>query len=70
MEWAIFSESVCARKASWLYYITFALRADSDIRKASDFVITTERLGFVLTKEVNVFLLRVHLVANKCTLNG
>ncbi len=31
----------------------------SDIRKASGFVITTEPLGFVLTKEVNVFLLRV-----------
>ncbi len=30
-----------------------------DIRKASGFVITTEPLGFVLTKEVNVFLLRV-----------
>ncbi len=30
-----------------------------DIRKASGFVSTTEPLGFVLTKEVNVFLLRV-----------
>ncbi len=36
-----------------------ALRAHSDIRKASGSVITTEPLGFVLTKEVNVFLLRV-----------
>ncbi len=37
----------------------------SDIRKASGFVITTEPLGFVLTKEVNVFLLRVHVVVVK-----
>ncbi len=37
------------------------MRAHSDIRKASGFVITTEPLGFVLTKEFNVFLLRVHL---------
>ncbi len=36
-----------------------ALRAHSDIHKASGFVITTEPLGFVMTKEVNVFLLRV-----------
>ncbi len=33
--------------------------AHSDIRTVSGFVITTEPLGFVLTKEVNVFLLRV-----------
>ncbi len=37
------------------------MRAHSDIRKASGFVITTEPLGFVLTKEVNVFLLRVNV---------
>ena len=36
-----------------------SLRAHSDIRAASGFVITTELLGFVLTKGVNVFLLRV-----------
>ena len=36
-----------------------ALRAHSDLRKASDFVITTEPLGVVLTKQVNDFLLRV-----------
>ncbi len=36
------------------------LGAHSDIRTASGFVITTEPLGFVLTKEVNVFLLRVN----------
>ena len=36
------------------------MRAHSDIRKASGFVVTMEPLGFVLTKGVNVFLLRVH----------
>ncbi len=39
------------------YYI--ALRADSDIGKASGFIITTGPLGFVLTKQVSLFLLRV-----------
>ncbi len=34
-------------------------KAHSDIRTANGFVITTEPLGFVMTKEVNVFLLRV-----------
>ncbi len=33
----------------------------SNIRKASGFVITTEPLGFVLTKQVNDLLLRVYL---------
>ncbi len=35
-------------------------KARGDIREASGFVITTEPLGFVLTKQVNDFLLRVH----------
>ncbi len=39
---------------------SIALQAHSDICKASGFVITTEPLGFVLTKQVNVFLLRVN----------
>ncbi len=33
----------------------------TDIREASSFVITTEPLGFVLTKQVNDFLMRVLL---------
>ncbi len=37
-----------------------ALRAHSDLRKASGFAITTEPLGFVLAKQVNDILLRVH----------
>ncbi len=36
-----------------------ALLAHSDIREASGFVVTTEPVGFVLTKQVNDFLLRV-----------
>ncbi len=42
-----------------------ALQAHSDLRKASGFVITTEPLGFVLTKQVNDILLRVYLLAEK-----
>ncbi len=38
---------------------TLAFRVQSNIREASGFVITTEPLGFVLTKQVNDFLLRV-----------
>ena len=36
-----------------------ALRTHSDVRETSGFVITTEPLGFVLTKQVNDFQLRV-----------
>ncbi len=34
---------------------------DIEIHKAGGFVITTKPLGFVLTKQVHDFLLRVHL---------
>ena len=41
-------------KETWKV-VFLALRAHSDILKANGFVITTGPLGFVLTKEVNVF---------------
>ncbi len=43
-----------------MYLSQLALRACSDIREASGFVITTEPLGFEITKQVNDFLLRVY----------
>ncbi len=43
----------------------FALQAHSDICEASGYVFTTEPLGFVLTKQVNDFLLRVYALAKK-----
>ncbi len=49
-----------------VFRVQLALRVHSDIRTASGFVITTEPLGFVLTKEVNVFLLRVLLPLDHC----
>ncbi len=55
----VYLQSNIVYKASANKIKTLALQAHSDIRKASGFVITTEPLGFVLTKEVNVFLLRV-----------
>ncbi len=36
------------------------LQAHSDLRKASGFVIAMEPIGFVYTKQVNDFLLRVY----------
>ena len=39
-------------------------KARSDIREASGFVITTEPLGFVITKQVNDFILRVLKLAS------
>ncbi len=41
----------------WECRINYVL--DWDLRKASVFVITTERLGFVLTKQAGDFLMRV-----------
>ena len=48
----------CVIVISLRYKVAF-FRVHSDIRKASGFVITTEPLGFVLTKRVGDFLLRV-----------
>ena len=48
-------------KAPILNKSQLALQAHSDIRKLSGFVITTEPLGFVLTKQVNDLLLRVYV---------
>ncbi len=45
-----------------------ALRAHSELCKASDFVIRTEPVGFVLTKQVNDFLLRVQGKRNEVIL--
>ncbi len=72
-----YAQSCTLRKKSWnevcfvhtLRFLCFVHRIEvgnvqSDIRKASGFVITMEPFGFVLTKEVNVFLLRVCQASN------
>ncbi len=61
-EYTLFSERSAHENHTCPVYSQLALRADSDIRKASGFVITTEPPGFVLTKEVNVLLLRVQML--------
>ena len=43
------------------FSILLHYKCSGDIRKASGFVITMEPIGFVVTKEVDVFLLRVHV---------
>ena len=49
--------------------LSIALWAHSDLRKASGFVITTEPLGFVQTKQVGDFLMRVYQFINWCINN-